>query len=189
MINQEGHEIKAWIENGRLQVHIDLKEKGWVTTQDGNHLFLDGQGTLRISPDGPSVYGDDEGSKEEDLLGDGKFVDTEKLFGNKRQDLPDSVTQEQLEKLENRRTGQATVSLRDLIPTQDDIGADKVRGLAEKFDPKKADLFVVEEDGKFFIYDGHHTAAAAILAGFTELKAFSIEAGYEEEDWDDEDYD
>jgi hypothetical protein len=55
------HEVKAWIENGRLQVRINLKEKGWVTTEDGNRLFLDGQGTLRISPDGPSVYGDEGG--------------------------------------------------------------------------------------------------------------------------------
>jgi hypothetical protein len=178
--------IKAWIENGRLQVYIDLKaEGGWVTTDAGNHLFLDGSGTLRVSPDGPAVGGG--GSSEGDLLGDGKFVDTEKLFGNKRQDLPDSVTQGQLEKLENRRAGKVTINLQNLIPTQDDIGTEKVRALAEKFDPSKADVFVVEEDGKFFIYDGHHTAAAAVLAGFTELKAFSVEAGYEEEDWDDDD--
>ncbi len=57
-------EVKAWIENGRLQVHISLKE-GWVTTQDGNRLYLDGDGELRIKPDGPSIYGDrDQGGEE-----------------------------------------------------------------------------------------------------------------------------
>lgn len=58
-----------------------------------------------------------------------------------------------------------TVPIKSLTATQDYIGLDKAKGLAKEYDPKRAVIEVVEDGDELKIYDGHHTAVAAALAG------------------------
>ena len=65
----------------------------------------------------------------------------------------------------------------DLIPTQEYTGAAKAKSIGEEFDPKKAEVAVIEKGGKYYIHDGHHTAAAAKYAGQKSIKATVYVAG------------
>jgi len=63
------------------------------------------------------------------------------------------------------------VAIKDLIVTQDWIGADKVAGIAEDFNVARAQVDVVKVGDRYVINDGHHTAAAAAVAGRDTIKA------------------
>lgn len=104
----------------------------------------------------------------------GGLVDTDKVFDHKTvhmADLPKKVVQAG-QKLEGGQAGVAAkVNLKDLIPTQDYVGADKIKGLVKEFKESSANLHVVDYKGKLYIYDGHHTAVAGLAAGHETLPA------------------
>ena len=88
---------------------------------------------------------------------DPAFVDLGKMFASRKDAVLASG---------HTDAGYRDVRISDLHPTQDYIGLDKVAGMADNFDDKKARAEVVEDkDGNLTIYDGHHTLAAAKMAG------------------------
>lgn len=70
-----------------------------------------------------------------------------------------------------------TVALADLIPTQDELWSGKLGEDPEFYEG--AVLTVINLNGELLLWDGHHRAASALLAGQTELMAriYVIEQG------------
>lgn len=112
-----------------------------------------------------------------------KFIDTQKMFGTPARWYGTELSEGQIDQLDNNRGMHHDVPSGKLIPTQSDIGVEKVKKLAREWDDKKAIVSLVEENGEYFIYDGHHTAAAALLLGKTKIRANVVSA---KEAWDDE---
>jgi len=75
----------------------------------------------------------------------------------------------------------AEVKTSELRPTQEYTHSAKARDIARRFDAKKASVAVIEKDNKYYIHDGHHTAAAAVYAGKTKIKVRVVEAGADED--------
>lgn len=135
-------------------------------------ILLGANDELRYSPDQPR---DDHGRFGAD---DSGMLDATKVFGSPVQDLPtDKAVGKAIGRAdEGDFDGTKEVALDSLTPTQDYTGADKVSKIADKYDDKKASIAVIKVGDKNYIYDGHHTAAAAIKAGKTTIKARIIEA-------------
>jgi hypothetical protein len=116
---------------------------------------------------------------------DSSFTDTEKIFGKKPEFPPEHVMAKLGDALANQDGFNGKVKLSSLTPTQDVVGNDKIASLIKDWDPKKAGkLDVVQVNGKNYLYDGHHTAAAALQKGETELPARFYSPDDDDEDED-----
>lgn len=146
----------------------------WITTEQGNHLYVDGDGNARTGPGGKIVVNSQRQPVEELLDPDDPFIDHKKFFASGPKDPP-SISRSQQKALEGGMVGKAEVKLKDMIPTQDYTGSDKVRSIANKYDDKKAEVFLINKGGKYYIHDGHHTAAAAVVAGKKTIKSYVLE--------------
>ena len=61
---------------------------------------------------------------------------------------------------------------KDLIDTQGGLYREKAISMAKNFDlAKSGSVAVVEYQGRYYLADGHHRAAVAVLAGVGRLKA------------------
>tara|TARA_R110000765_G_scaffold21882_2_gene56203 strand:- start:8649 stop:11003 length:2355 start_codon:yes stop_codon:yes gene_type:complete len=110
---------------------------------------------------------------------DDDFIDEKAVFGHSSDvdalfdgDIADAGAE--LDAGGGFRTG---VEVSELIPTQEYTHSAKAKGIAADFDSSKVSVSVIEKGGKTYIYDGHHTAAAAVYAGKTKLKVRMVEAG------------
>lgn len=82
-----------------------------------------------------------------------------------------------LSALKEGKGEKATIDPRELIPSEKGSSPDKARRMADVWDKSKASVKVFEIDGKHYIFDGHHTVAAAILRGEKELPITVIRVG------------
>ena len=66
------------------------------------------------------------------------------------------------------------VELRRLQPTQHALYLDDVKDIASHFDRKREPIKVLYHNGRYFILDGHHRAAAAALLQRGSVLAYII---------------
>ncbi|MFA4974460.1 MAG: DUF559 domain-containing protein [bacterium] len=179
-VSDGNHRIAAWALLGHSTVPFAGK-----TLQDHKKMLKGGPGSGNFGHEGRpgEVGGSGEGgggggdenslSKENTIWNpeDG-FLDWEKIQGHKTEPLPSGRAAERASGILDRGNGtRLQVNISDLIPTQDYTGADKVNAIASKFKLEKANVAILQQGDKLYIYDGHHTLAAAIKNGVTSLIA------------------
>lgn len=124
------------------------------------------------NPEGYNQY------KHRGIIEGDPFVDPEGMFGHRVEypRIPAKDRRELEREAQMPRPGRTLVDISDLVPTQDMTGVDKASSIAREYDDKKAAVTVYGKDGKNYIYDGHHTAVAAILTGRKQMKVNYIAA-------------
>jgi hypothetical protein len=67
-------------------------------------------------------------------------------------------------------SGKKTISIDDLIITQDTVKTQQVLDISKEFDVAKLKIKVIEKDGKYYVMDGHHSLAAAYANGMKNVE-------------------
>ncbi len=100
------------------------------------------------------------------------FIDPKRFFGESHQLRSDMGVGSPAGMELARGGGQIqTVPLRGLIPTQEYIGSEAVKNAADT-----EEVQLVRIGGRYYIYDGHHRAAGAVLRGKTSIQARVVDA-------------
>lgn len=157
-------------------------EGEWITI-NGTHVHLTNEGTIDKGPDEFVGKKPDEIASSREFTRKDGFYDTDEVFGHKVEYLPNKLEAKayKMEEKDQYETRSIKIEKLNLIPTQDQVGADKVddiakKGLISPDDPVKIIQHRTDTGVKNYIWDGHHRLAADLKNGtrFEKFRVFSI---------------